>query len=713
MKRLSPLALAACFVLPAAASAQDLSATTSPRDTAAYFMGLNASLLRNGDNVWQRAREGFQLPDTDADIVRRHEAAYSARPESFRRMLDRSRPYLFHIMNEVERRGMPTEIAFLPLVESAFNAQAVSSAKAAGLWQFMPATGRHYGLEQTVWYDGRRDVLAATQAALDYLQNLYGMFGDWHLALAAYNWGEGNVGRALQKNRAKGLPEDFASIRMPNETRNYVPKLLAVRNILTDPSRFGVSLAAFPNKPHFVSVSTGKHMDLDVAAKLAEMPMDEFKVLNPAFNRPIYAHKPGRQLLIPAARAEAFEKNLANYTAPLMSWQPYTTQAGDTVETLAERFSMKADALRRVNGVAGSSLPQGQTLLVAQQGGSLAPIPYEVPTVALVEPARPDMRLDARPVSAVVAKASPAVTAPLPVAAATPAAPPVAPLVLAAAPVVTAPAAALPAAPLALALATPVAATATASPSPAPTLSADTVVTAAATAAPAATVSPTAPVLVAAAPSVPVPADAETASPASRPEATESAASAAPSTASAAPDVLGDEGTAVVAASAAPATVPAAAPVVAEAPSRTPPRVLLATASINAPAAVVATPAAPPKSSTPAATATPVVSRHVVKSGDTLYSLAKHYGVTPAELKTRNRLDSDALHLGQTLVLNGVSSPAAAPKEVRKEYVVQKGDTLFSIARKFNVEHSDLMKWNHDKQLARLMPGFKLTLRTH
>lgn len=298
MKPFAPLALALSLAFSVAHADEAPGDPSQPMQVGMQLMQSNAHLLRNGDNVWARVREGFQLTEVDSELVRRHERLYSAKPEYLKRTLDRSKRYLFHIMNEVERRGMPTEIALLPLVESAFNPGAVSSAKAAGLWQFMPATGRHYGLEQTFWYDGRRDVLGATNAALDYLENLYAMFGDWSLALAAYNWGEGNVSRALEKNRAKGLPEEFSAIRLPNETRNYVPKLIAVRNILAEPERFGLKLDKFDNRPYFVAVSTGKHMDLDVAAKLAEMPMDEFKALNPAFNRPIYAHKPGRQLLV-------------------------------------------------------------------------------------------------------------------------------------------------------------------------------------------------------------------------------------------------------------------------------------------------------------------------------------------------------------------------------------------------------------------------------
>lgn len=604
MKSLAPLTLALSLAF-SAAQAGTFSESDASMQAGLQLMQNNGSLLRNGDDVWVRIREGFQLTEVNADLVRRHERMYSAKPEYLKRTLARGQRYLFHIMNEVERRGMPTEIALLPLVESAFNPTAVSSAKAAGLWQFMPATGRHYGLEQTFWYDGRRDVLGATNAALDYLENLYAMFGDWNLALASYNWGEGNVSRALERNRAKGQAEDYESIRMPNETRNYVPKLLAVRNILAEPERFGLKLDKFDNRPHFVAVSTGKHMDIDVAAKLAGMSLDEFKALNPAFNRPIYAHKPGRQLLIPASKAELFEKNLAEYREPLLSWQVYTAQAGDSLEELAERHGMSVERLRSVNGLAGKSVAPGQPLLLA----ALNP-----QTNAAAAPAL-NTDVDATPDTYV----SPLLTA----AAKTP--------------------------PLAQLAAAPVATVAVTG-DPAPT-------------APRATPA------------------AEVVKPAPRANLAEADSKPAkPAQANAAQ----------------PQAEPAARRVSAT----------LASASSDAP--------------------TPALSRHTVESGDTLYNISRRYNLSVAELKALNQLDSEALKLGQTLAVKLMATAVAAaapassskpaakaePKEVRKEYVVQKGDTLFSIARKFNIDHDDLKKWNQVKALSRLQPGFKLTLWT-
>jgi len=384
MKKLTPLALSVSLALslPAIAQAQDASpfsrqATSTVDDglSAGFdMMLLNTAVLRNGDSVWTRAREGFQMSEVNPELVRRHERNFAGKAAYFKRTMDRGRKYLFHIMNEVERRGMPTEIAFLPVVESAFVPGAQSHVGASGLWQFMPATGRQYGLEQTWWYDGRRDVMESTRAALDYLQNLYGMFGDWSLALAAYNWGEGNLSRAIAKVRARGETETYENIQMPAETRNYVPKLLAVRNLLLEPEKFGLKLDTFPNKPTFVATSNGRHMNIDVAARLAEISVAEFKELNPAFNLPVYAHKPGRQMLLPANKLHKFETNLAKWDKPLLTWQVHVPDSDTSANELASQFDMNPNELITANNIKGSSvLPAGRPVLVALRGNAPAP----------------------------------------------------------------------------------------------------------------------------------------------------------------------------------------------------------------------------------------------------------------------------------------------------------------------------------------------------
>ncbi|HRH29560.1 MAG TPA: transglycosylase SLT domain-containing protein, partial [Aquabacterium sp.] len=202
-------------------------------------------------DLWGRVRRGFALPALETELVRDHERWYASRPDYVQRMVGRANRYLYHVVDEVERRQMPSELALLPFIESAFNPQAMSSARASGMWQFMPATGKDYELKQNPFRDDRRDLLASTRAALDYLQRLHRMFGDWHLALAAYNWGEGNVQRAIKRNISAGLPTDYLSLRMPDETRNYVPKLYAIRNIVAAPEALGLTLPVIENHPYF------------------------------------------------------------------------------------------------------------------------------------------------------------------------------------------------------------------------------------------------------------------------------------------------------------------------------------------------------------------------------------------------------------------------------------------------------------------------------
>jgi len=250
-------------------------------------------------NIWHRIRAGFRLPDMDGVLVQQQENWYSSNPDYVARMVDRGSHFLYHVVEEIERRRMPTEIALLPMIESAYNPQAYSHAHASGMWQFIPSTGKIYGLRQNYWYDGRRDVLAATSAALDYLEKLYADFGDWNLALAAYNWGEGAVGRAVARNKARGLPTDYASLAMPLETRKYLPKLQAVKNIVANPGRFGLVLANVPDQPYFATVTTRDHIDVQLAASLAEMSLEEFRFLNPAHNKPVIRADGSETLVLP------------------------------------------------------------------------------------------------------------------------------------------------------------------------------------------------------------------------------------------------------------------------------------------------------------------------------------------------------------------------------------------------------------------------------
>jgi membrane-bound lytic murein transglycosylase D len=320
-------------------------------------------------DLWSRIRSGFAMRDLDSPLIARHEQWYADRPDYVARMTDRARRYLYYITSEVERRGMPSEIALLPMIESAFNPGANSTARASGIWQFIPSTGKNFGMQQNWWYDGRRDIVSATNGALDYLQKLHDMFGDWELALAAYNWGEGAVQRAQERNRRRGLPVNYASLKMPNETRNYLPKLLAVKNIVANPASFGLVLQDIPNEPYFAAISTAKHIDVKLAAQLADIPMDEFVALNPAHNRPVILQNNSDVILLPLDKVETFRANLENYDKPLVSWQAYQPKKGESLDRLAPRFGLSVEKLKSVNGLSGrAKLSSGQTLLVPLNG---------------------------------------------------------------------------------------------------------------------------------------------------------------------------------------------------------------------------------------------------------------------------------------------------------------------------------------------------------
>ena len=322
-------------------------------------------------DLWARIRAGFALSDLGTDLVQENENLYLKRPDYFERMVGRSKRYLFYIVEAVEKRGMPTEVALLPMVESAFNPKAYSRAHASGLWQFIPSTGRSYGLQQTWWVDNRRDVVAATHAALDYLQKLHGMFGSWELALAAYNWGEGSVMRAIAKNQAKGLPTDYLSLRMPKETQQYVPRLIAIKNLIQRSQDFGIDLGVVPNTPYFAQITLTQHIDVALAAKLADTTLDEFTSLNPNYTRPvIQAHQPAT-LLLPVDKAEIFAANLESYGKPLVSWQPYPAKRGEKLDAIAHRHGISSGQLKEINGIAKlkrGRLIGNQVLLVPGTG---------------------------------------------------------------------------------------------------------------------------------------------------------------------------------------------------------------------------------------------------------------------------------------------------------------------------------------------------------
>lgn len=331
-------------------------------------------------DLWERIRRGFAIPNLESDMVREREQWYTSRPEYITRMSERSSKYLFHIVEELERRNMPSELALLPFIESAFNPQAVSSAKAAGMWQFIPSTGKHFSLKQNMFRDDRRDVLASTRAALDYLQKLHGMFGDWQLALAAYNWGEGSVSRAIAKNKKAGLPTTYSDLNMPPETRMYIPKLQAVKNIVAEPDKLGAKLPDIPNHPYFQTVPITRDIDVSLAAKLANVKIEDFKALNPSANRPVILASGTPQILLPWDNATIFEMGIDSYkTDQLATWTAWVSPKTMTPAEAAKLVGMKEADLRSVNHIPARMLVKmGSTLLVPRSKDKVADVTIQV-----------------------------------------------------------------------------------------------------------------------------------------------------------------------------------------------------------------------------------------------------------------------------------------------------------------------------------------------
>ena len=358
---------------PAAPEASDSSTAAPVRNR------LDPEQDADRGSLWTRLRGGLNMVDLQGDRVTKWEQFYARQPDYVQRMVGRGGRYLYHIVEEVERRQMPAELALLPFIESAFNPQAQSHARAAGMWQFMPATGKDFDLRQNLFRDDRRDVLASTRAALDYLQRLHRMFDDWHLALAAYNWGQGNVMRAIALNKRAGKPTDYGSLKMPEETRDYVPKLQAIKNIVLAPDRLGLSLPSLDNHPYFLSVPIERDMDVALAARLAGMPLDEFQALNPQMNKPVILAAGVQQVLLPYDNANRFLQELPLFQGPLASWTawiaPRTLKPGDA----AKLVGMPEAQLREVNRIpARMLLKAGSTLLVPRQAGSTADVAEHV-----------------------------------------------------------------------------------------------------------------------------------------------------------------------------------------------------------------------------------------------------------------------------------------------------------------------------------------------
>lgn len=354
------------------------SASPDAQDAAGGLHG-----LENGDqliavhdyaDIWERIRAGYAMPVLDSQLVGVHERWFERNPEYVENMVSRARYYLYYIVEEVEKRGMPMEIALLPAIESAYKPHANSRARAVGLWQFIRSTGRVYGLEMNWWYDGRRDVMASTQAALDYLEKLYTQFNDWQLALAAYNCGEGKVERLVKENQRRGLPTDYSSLRkLPRETKHYVPKLMAMANIVANPEKYGLKLAAIPNTEYFAKIDMEGQIDLGVVARLTDMPVDELFMINPGYQRWITDPKGPHALLVPADKKEALLDGLSKLSdEERVQWARHEVRRGDTMSRIAGRYGVTVDAIRTSNKLNSNHLSIGQNLLIPVSANKVA-----------------------------------------------------------------------------------------------------------------------------------------------------------------------------------------------------------------------------------------------------------------------------------------------------------------------------------------------------
>ncbi len=357
----------------------DASATLLPAPPASLMLGIEANpdcevdgktlaqfAPHNHHNLWDRLRAGYRLQPVSNERVQMHLDWYARNPGYMKRVSKRATRYLHYIVSELEQRQLPLELALLPIVESAFDPFAYSHGRASGMWQFIPATGRQYGLVQNWWYDGRRDVEASTRAAMDFLTDLHRRFdGDWLLALAAYNTGEGNVRKAIRRNQRRGKATDFWALKLPRETRAYVPQLLALATLVGDPEKYQLQLAEIPDTPYFTRVAVNSQIDLAQAAELAGIDIDELYLLNPGYNRWATDPKGSHHLLLPVARAADFSARLQDLPQDQrIGWERYIVKSGDSLLIVARHFNTSVDSLKKVNNLKGNTIRIGQPLLI-------------------------------------------------------------------------------------------------------------------------------------------------------------------------------------------------------------------------------------------------------------------------------------------------------------------------------------------------------------
>ena len=323
-------------------------------------------------NLWDRIRAGFRLPPMHGPLVTQYEQWFESNPQYVERMLERANLYLYQIVRDVQKRHMPMEIALLPAIESAYSPNADSSAGAIGLWQIEPSTGGLWGLKDNWWYSGARDVIASTNAALDYLQALHNQFHSWSLALAAYNCGAGTVQWAIDNNKAQGLGTHYQELRLPLQTEHYVPKLMAFVNIVRDPAKFGLRLRDIPNSPYFVRVNTGGQISLNVVARLANMSLDQLAAINPGFKHWATAPNGPYTVLVPVATKAALLEGLSQLPPQdRMQWARHIVIPGNTISGIAQEYGVSVHAIMTTNHLYGSFLRVGQRLLIPVAGRRL------------------------------------------------------------------------------------------------------------------------------------------------------------------------------------------------------------------------------------------------------------------------------------------------------------------------------------------------------
>lgn len=317
-------------------------------------------------DLWQRIRNGYGIEDNTLNPETQKQLDwFASRPDYINQVADRAKPFLYYIVGELEKRNMPLELAFLPVIESSYQPLANSSSNASGLWQFIPGTGKLFGLDQNWWYDGRRDIIQSTDAALDYLQKLHTDFGDWQLALAAYNGGEGTVGRAIKHNQKVGLPTDFWSLNLPKETTNYVPKFMAIAHLLNEPADYNLTLNSIEDSPFFTVVDTGTQIDLALAAKLAEITTDEIHQLNPGFNRSATAPEGPHRLVLPLDKADIFQQGLDELANNSRShWSKHTVLSGESLQSISKEYKTTVKAIKKANGIKSNVIRLGSNLLI-------------------------------------------------------------------------------------------------------------------------------------------------------------------------------------------------------------------------------------------------------------------------------------------------------------------------------------------------------------